>query len=359
MVASIERVIAFLEQRRLDGALFRKRNNFAWLTEGKDNHIVNSSEYGVADLLIFKDRKYCIATRMESARIDEEEISGMSFEMVVPEWYEGHAAAIESLCEGKRVVSDSPYGELIDMEGELAALRYTLTNEEIERYRQLSQRAAWAVESTCREIEPGWREHEIAAHLAAKIMREGIQPQVILVATDERIFKYRHPIPTEKKLERYAMVVLCAEKGGLVSNVTRLVHFGSLSEEMQENKKKLAQIDIAMNSATRPGVQIRDVLQSGIEMYSLVGHPEDWRYLHQGGPCGYASREFLAVPGMAGNVQENQAFAWNPAIRGVKSEDTLLVTANRNEFLTHTGDWVYIEVEKDGQVYQRPDILVR
>jgi Xaa-Pro aminopeptidase len=296
---------------------------------------------------------------MEAARIRDEELRGMGYEFVTPEWYEGQDHAIQKLCEGKKVATDTPVVGLIYMEEELRALRFVLTGEEIERYRWLSHKAALAVESTCHEIEPGWTEHEIAAHLAHKVMRYGIQPQVILVATDERIFRYRHPIPTDKKLNGYAMLVLCAEKWGLVSNVTRLVHFGPISPELEENKWKLAQIDVAMNAATRPGVPIHAVFEAGIEMYAQVGYPEDWRLLHQGGPTGYASREFLAVPGVEGVVQLHQAFAWNPAICGVKSEDTILVGEKENEFLTHTGQWVYIEVEKDGKTYLRPDILVR
>jgi Xaa-Pro aminopeptidase len=357
--SALERVYSFLEEKNLDGVLFRKRSYFSWLTGGKDNHIVQTTEMGVADLLIFQDKKYCITTKMEAARIHDEELRGMGYEFVTTEWYEGQDHVIKKLCEGKKVASDTPFDGLIYMEGELRVLRFVLTEAEIERYRRLSQKAALAVESTCRDIEPGWTEHEIAAHLAYKVMRDGINPQVILVATDERIFHYRHPIPTDKRLKRYAMLVLCAEKWGLVSNVTRFVHFGPLSSELEENKWKVAQIDVAMNAATRPGVPIRAVFDTGIEMYAQMGFPDDWRLLHQGGPTGYASREFLAVPGVEGVVMLHQAFAWNPSIRGVKSEDTILVGERENEFLTHTDQWVYIEVKKDGKTYLRPDILVR
>lgn len=355
----LERIDSFLDEKALDGVLLRTRRNFSWVTGGKDNHIENTTELGVADLLIFRDARYCITTKMESARLHDEELVGLGYEFVTPEWYEGTEAAILQLCKGKKVGSDVPFGNLPDVGSDLAPLRYCLTDKEIERYRWLSQKAAQAVETTCREIEPGWTEHEIAAHLAGKVLKDGINPAVLLVASDERIFKYRHPIPTDKRLDKYAMVVLCAEKWGLIGNVTRFVHFGPLPGELVENKQKLAQIDVAMNAATRPGVQIEDVFQAGIEMYEKGGHADDWRYLHQGGATGYAAREFFAMPGVAGTVQVNQAFAWNPAIRGIKSEDTILVKEAENEFLTHTGEWVYIEVEKDGATYLRPDILVR
>jgi Xaa-Pro dipeptidase len=355
----LDKLNAFLIEKDLDGVLLRSRRNFSWVTGGKVNHIVNTTEIGVADLILFRDKKLCIVTKMESARIHDEELKGLGYEFITPEWYEGSDSAIMEICAGKRVGSDMPFEGLTDISRELATLRYSLNEEEIERYRWLSQKAAKAVEATCREIEPSWTEHEVAAHLAAKVMKDGINPHVILVSTDDRIYKYRHPIPTDKKLQSYAMVVICAEKWGLVSNVTRFVHFGPLPVEIHANRLKLVQIDIAMNSATRPGVQIRDVFQTGIDTYGKVGHAEDWRFLHQGGPTGYAPREFLAGPKVEGVVQVNQAFAWNPAIRGIKSEDTILVRETGNEFLTHTGEWVYIEIEQDGVSYLRPDILVR
>ncbi|MCM3574458.1 M24 family metallopeptidase [Mesobacillus subterraneus] len=355
----LEKIESFLTEHKYDGVLFRKRSNFAWVTGGKDSHIVNTTANGVADLLILSDKKYCITSKMESARIHDEELEGLGYEFVTPEWYEDQDTVVRSLCAGKRIASDISLEPFDQLTAELAQLRFTLTEAEKDSYRWLAQKAANAVEETAREIKPGMTEFEIQAHLASKVIKDGINPHVILVSTDERVFNYRHPIPTDKKLENYAMIVICAEKGGLIANVTRFVHFGPLPKEIEENKKKLVQIDIAMNLATRPGTPIKDVLQKGFEMYSEVGHGEDWRFLHQGGPTGYETREFLAVPDGPGVVHENQAFAWNPAIRGIKSEDTILVGKEENEILTYTGNWVYIEVEKEGKKFLRPDVLVR
>lgn len=356
---AVTKIRAFLNAQNLDGVLLRTRSNFAWATGGGDNHIVNTTELGVADLLILSDRMYCITTRMEAARIRDEELAGFGCEFVTPEWYEGTDEAILQLCAGKAVGADVWFHHLPNVASELAQIRSTLTGEEMERYRQLGQTAAKALEATCRELRRGWTEHEIAAHLAAKLLREGINPQVLLVATDERIFRYRHPIPTEKQLDRYAMLVLCAEKGGLVANATRFVHFGDLAPELEENKRKLAEIEVAMIAATRPGAKLADILQRGIEAYKRAGYPDDWQLLHQGGPSGYAPREFLVGPGETGVVRAQQAYAWNPTIRGIKMEDTFLVHEEEIEFITHTGEWVYMEAASEGRTYLRPDILIR
>ncbi|MDQ7094823.1 M24 family metallopeptidase [Desulfosporosinus sp. PR] len=360
-LARIRKLMAAME---LDGVLLRQRRSFSWLTGGKRNYIVTATELGVADVVVLRDQVYCVTTKMEFARIKEEELAGFAWEWMTPEWFEGSEGAISSLCRGKTMGMDVCPELLPEVKGrnisrELAELSFVLDLEEIERYRWLSRSVAEVLEKTCREIEPGMSEFEIQALLASKAAVLGVQTPVLLVAADQRIYAYRHPIPTEKKLERYAMLVLCGEKWGLVANATRFVHFGALSPELQETKQALAEIDLAFNLATRPGVPIKDVFRQGIEAYKKWGHPDDWRYLHQGGPTGYASREFLANLDSLGIVQCHQAFAWNPSLRGLKSEDTLLVTESGPEFLTQTGTWQYLQIEKDGILYSRPDILIR
>jgi Xaa-Pro aminopeptidase len=360
----VKKLREFLKEKDLDGVLLRKRRSFSWLTNGRVNYIFTTTELGVADLLVFEDKVYCITTKMEFARIKEEELADLEIEWITPEWFEGHKGALENLCQGKRMGTDVcpatiPLTAGIDMSKELAELSYVLSPEEIDHYRWLAQNVARALEMTCRQIGPGMSEFEIQALLTSKVVSLGIQAQVLLVATDQRIYKFRHPIPTEKKLEKYAMLVLCGEKWGLVASATRFVHFGPISEELRQTKQKLVEIDLAFNLSTKPGVPIKDVFRQGIKAYRNMGFEEDWRFLHQGGPTGYASREFLANLDCEGVVQEHQAFAWNPSLKGLKSEDTILVTEHEPEFLTYTGEWDYMRVEKDGQLYLRPDILIR
>ena len=354
-----QKVKNWLQEKGYDGLLVRRRQNFSWLTEGKVNHIVNTSEYGVADLLFLDDKKYCITVKMESRRLMEEELEGLGYELVECEWYESTTPLINRLCKDKKVVADFEMADLKDASSELVQLRSPLSEKEREQYRLLGQFAANTLEGVAREVQPGMSEFEIASLVAAKTIKEGVNPQVILVATDERIYNYRHPIPTEKRLDKYAMLVLCAEKGGLVANVTRFVHFGPLPEHLKINKEKLAKIDVWMNASTRPGSKVKDVFQTGLKAYAEAGFPEDWRLLHQGGLTGFASREYLASMNSEEKIVLYQAYAWNPAIRGIKSEDTILVEEEENTFLTHTGNWPYIEVEHQGRQYQRPDILIR
>ena len=68
-----------------------------------------------------------------------------------------------------------------------------------------------------------------------------------------------------------------------------------------------------------------------------------------------------AVLEIAGNdARANQAFAWNPSIVGIKSEDTVLCTAEGVEVLTaHSAEWPTVVGKFDGKELARADVLVR
>ena len=51
----IDRLGTFLDRRGLDGVLLTRRENFAWITCGRDNHIPNNSPQGIASILATRD----------------------------------------------------------------------------------------------------------------------------------------------------------------------------------------------------------------------------------------------------------------------------------------------------------------
>ena len=150
------------------------------------------------------------------------------------------------------------------------------------------------------------------------------------------------------------MLILCGRKDGLVCSLTRLIHFGSLSDELKEKAEACAKIDAAFIKSTRLGETLGNIFEKAVVAYSEAGYPDEWRKHHQGGASGYEPREYLAVPGSTDRVSAGQAYAWNPSITGYKSEDTILVGEEDNEVLTEMPDWPVMII--DG--IARPSILV-
>jgi len=198
----------------------------------------------------------------------------------------------------------------------------------------------------------------MAAMLSGAAQKRGVLPIVNLIATDERIYRFRHPLPTDKKLSKYAMLVLCGRKDGLVCSLTRLIHFGPLPDDIKKKAEKVAYIDASMIAATRPGKTVAEIFQITKEAYAKVGFADEWKLHHQGGPAGYEPREILANDKTDIPVGIGQTYAWNPSITGCKSEDTILVDNNGNEILSVIEDWPIINVEIENQIIQRPAILI-
>jgi Xaa-Pro aminopeptidase len=192
-------------------------------------------------------------------------------------------------------------------------------------------------------------------------MAWGLIPAVVLVATDERALKYRHPIPdATKPLQQYGMLIVGARYKGLCVSATRLVHFGPPNnDDLRRKQEATAYVDATLISHTTQGARIGDIFAAGVAAYEERGFGDEWQLHHQGGPTGYAPREYRAEPDCDLTVQPGQAFAWNPSISGTKSEDTMILTDNGQEIITTTPDWPMLTVQVGETTWHRPGILVR
>jgi Xaa-Pro aminopeptidase len=350
-------VRALLAARSLDGLLLGQVANFAWLAEGAASYVNTASTNGAVSILITPDRQYVLTNNIEATRLAAEEpVEGLGFELVVDPWYGPNSRAAD-LLKGKRLGSDGGHPGSVDLTAEIAALRISRTPSELARFQQLGKACAKAMDTAVRQVRPGLTEMEIAGLLAAATYAQGALPIVNLIATDERIFRFRHPLPTGKKLERYAMLVLCGRRQGLVASITRLVHFGPLPEELKRKQEACALVDATFIAKTRPGATLGQVFAAAQAAYAATGFADEWQLHHQGGPAAYEPREFVATPGSTHVVQEGEVYAWNPSITGVKSEDTIVVGPERNDVLTTVSGWPMLRVEVDGQAWERPAIL--
>ncbi|MFZ5910729.1 MAG: M24 family metallopeptidase [Chloroflexota bacterium] len=355
----MERIRGLLTQCDLDTLLLQKTENFAWATCGGDPHINTADSMGIASLLITRTNRFVVTNNIEATRLmQEQRLAEQGWEFKVSPWFEGDNQ-IASLTQGMKLGADTNFPHALDLSYKIASIRSQLTPEERNRYRELGQLCAQGMYQAIDAVRPGMNEYEIAGALAQSVESRGVQVVVNLVATDERIFSYRHPLPTDKMLRNYAMLVLCGRKWGLICSVTRFVHFGMLPDEIRHKAEAVARIDAEMIAATRPGKTLGDVFRQAQAAYATAGFPDEWQLHHQGGSAGYAPREVTATPGSPEPILVGQAFAWNPSITGAKSEDTILVGEGPNEIITEMTDWPSIDVQVDRQVIKRPAILVK
>jgi Xaa-Pro aminopeptidase len=358
-----ERIGSYLTENGLDGVVLARSDNFAWLGCGAENVVNSAQETGVGALVATHDRVALVANNIETKRLTTEELDGLEIaDTIVFPWYEPSRrdAVIADLCSSGRFAADDGSAGLPPLPGGFTALRFSLTEAEVARYRVLARDAGDAMEAAGRAVTKGMTESEVAGVVADECWKKHIFAPVLLVAADERIRNWRHPIVKETPVEQYVMMVICGRRGGLIAAVTRLVHFGEMPGALRERHRAVCEVDAAMILATRPGRPAAAVFAAAQRAYTATGHDGEWQLHHQGGAIGYQPREYIATPECSETVQARQAFAWNPSIRGTKSEDTVLVDEDGFEILSApSAEWPAIEVEQDGEVVRRADILVK
>jgi antitoxin VapB len=148
---------------------------------------------------------------------------------------------------------------------------------------------------------------------------------VVLAAADERIERYRHPLPSEAPMRRRLMLVVVAERFGLHVAATRFKELVRPDAELRRRIDAVAEVQLALREATRPGATLGDCFAAAQAAYARVGFPDEWRLHHQGGLIGYQGRERIAVPTDPTVIEPGMAFAWNPSITGTKVEETFLL----------------------------------
>jgi Xaa-Pro aminopeptidase len=356
----LQKIRSFMTQNGYSGVLFGTQHNFSWLTGGGDNQIIHGTELGFVNMLVTAEKLYMITNNIEMPRVLAEEIKGLELDREEFIWTEGGLEkAVYDIVGGGKMASDFAFSSGVLEAERLSFLRIPLSKNEVERYRKLAGMCTTAMEETMHEVKPGMNEFEIQGIIGGKLMAKGVYPVVLLVGTDERIFNFRHPMPTEKKLERYCMVVICAQRWGLILNMTRLVHFGKVPGEVASRYDALHQVDMAYITASLPGNTLKDVFVAGKKEYAKQGFKGEELKHYQGGTCGYLTREQGLHPENGYVIQEGEIIAHNPTITGTKFEDSILVKDGGFEVLTLSDSWPLKEISYGGVVLKRPEILVR
>lgn len=350
-----------LAQHQWDGILINRTDNFAMATGGRRNYVSTQSEVGACGLFVpVEGDVHYAGNAIEATRMMDEELASPACNAAPFRWFEDSAADwCAARFSGALVSDDGSLGE--NVHGTLAPLRSVLLPEECEKYRVLGRLAAEVMEETLRAIKPGTPESEIGARLVYEGRRRGCLVPVSLVAADERIARYRHPLPTlpgsahERKVRRYVMVVAGMIREGLVVSLTRFKQVDTLDAATHDAYARICAVDACMQEATRPGETLGGVFSACQRAYTTFGFAgEEWHNHHQGGSTGYSGRTCKATPGetfpcldtawtaqlravLGTDVPLSAAFAWNPSAPGVKSEDTFLLHEDgRREIITAT-----------------------
>lgn len=337
--------------------LINNQHNFAWLTGGASNGIDLSRDAGAASILVCSNAKrYLLASNIEMQRMLAEQISTDDFEPIDYRWQDEKASSTFVIDKGKQLIA----GEIVTdnaLENKVAECRYSLTETERMRFRELARGAAEAMSRTVSSISPGETEIEIAETLRHELAASDVTSVVVLVGADERIARYRHPVPTVNRWKKELLLVTCAKRHGVIASLSRMITVGEPSDELKKKTEAAAFVHASLLNATKVGATGSELYDVARRAYVQNDFEDEIDRHHQGGATGYRTRDWVAHPMSSEIVKLHQAFAWNPSITGTKVEESCIVSDDGIEIVTAIKDQPTITTMIDGREFHSPDII--
>lgn len=354
------RLMDYMAEKKYDAVVIGRHDNFAWITGGGKNKVIGSDPVGFGILVIKSDmEKYLLAYRADIDRIIEEELQGLGYQPVSIYWYESSPKeeAVKML-QGKRALTDIPLdGAIYDLDA-IYRLHFPLTDTEVERYKKVGRETEKIIAGVVRKITPGMSELEVKGMLMERFAANDMEVDVLLVGSDERIFKYRHPLPTEKEIEKYLMISPSVSKWGLHVNIARFIHFGQPDNEIVEKYRAACNIATAAISESYPGNTFANILEIEKELYSKYNYPNEWKNHFQGGITGYMVSDAAKCLVKDEELVEKQTYEWFITISGVKSAELSFNDGKDQHLFSVNGLWpTETYTYKDKRV-ALPEILI-
>jgi len=333
-----------IDRHRLAGLVLRSVDDVAWITGGLTNRIEPGNPVGVAWVVVTPDAAHAITTNVELPRLRAE--GGLeAFELHGVDWFEaGGFAALAVELVGAPAARIGGLGA--DVDDELVELRLALDEAEQARLSALAADATAALEGAVRQWEPGTRDTDVQARVAAGLEAKGAFGACLIVGGDERVELFRHPLAAGEPVRRLLMAVVVAERHGLHAAATRFASAGPLPDAVRAARGAAARVEEAVLDASRAGATYGEALTALADAYARAGHARAWRDHYQGGPIGYRQREFELAPSQVESrwygtaISIGTALAWNPSVAGGgKCEDTYLVEEDGLRRLTTSEEW--------------------
>jgi len=352
----LERINALMAAENYGAVVIGTQTNFSWLSCGKTSRVLLTTDQAAVYLVITENERYVVAHTMDGSRNLEEELEGMGFLPEFRLWIdETLEEVVLGLIGNQKFLSDVPLGDNPGQPAAFYQLHYPLTEGDMQRYREIDSTAEKLMRRVVDRTKPGMLETDVEAMMLCEYAKEGYFPIVLLVGSDDRLFKYRHMIPKPKPIENYLMIVIAFRKYGLNAVLTRSVYFGDhLPEDIGRKFEAASIIEANCIAHSTPGTKFESILQMQKELYADLGYPEEWKNHFQGGITGYVVNDSTLCFDPKATMVRDQTYNWFITITGVNTEDTYLSHGEDGEILTATGAWPL----KTYQTRNRKEILL-
>jgi Xaa-Pro aminopeptidase len=351
-------VASLLRETGCDGLLLLDQENFAWLTSGATARgVLDPRELPAA--YCNGEQRWVLCSNVDTQRLFDEEVDGLGFQLKEWPYHWGRDQLLADLCQGRRVACDVPLGDCVNVTDRLQLLRLRLTSYEQACLGALGGLLAHALEATCRTMERGLIEREIAAQISHRMLHRGVQVLQIGVAAEGRGRLYRQPGFTSVPLQHYGVLSATGRKYGLCASAARAVSFGPPGDDIQKEHNTVCKVSATYLASTWPDAVPREILLAGRRIYLLSGFEHEWMLAPQGALTGRSPVELPLLPTTNDLFQAGWTVSWRASAGAALSWDTFVITEQGPRSITPTEIWPLKRIRVQGTEFVRPDILQR
>lgn len=356
----LKRIRDYLYKNGFTGMVLSRQDNFNWISSGGNNRVVVPKDEGFCSVVITENRVYLVAQVMDGSRIMDEEMKYLDAEYVPLRWYEETVNERAVKLAGDKPVSDSVMDGADYRLRDIYDLHFPLTEEEINRLIKLGAVSDYIINKVANEIKPGMLDYEVEAMLLYEYAKQNIQCDVLLIGTDDRIFKYRHPNPSGRKLGKYVLLHPAVRSGGLHCNITRSVYFGDkLPEDINRAYSAVSRVEAYCMSKCKTGNSYFDILEGQKQLLKEMGFEDEWRWHYPGGRTGYFVCQADLSKRPENKILDNEAYDWFITVTGAKVEELGINSGGKFILCSHTGLWPDKRIKTDDFELDIPQIMMR
>lgn len=356
----LKRIETLLAESRYEALVLGRRDNFAWLTGGKEGGVIRNMEGSFVYLVFMKEERVAVAMNADVRKAEEELLCGMGFRFQSVDWKSSSKEGyIEQMLAGKRFLTDVPIGNgCLDLDT-VYDLEYPMTAGEIEKYRKLGTLTDDILYRTAKAFRKGMTENDLKKEMLKICVQEDAEVDVMQVGSDERVKNYRHCTPTDKVIEKTILLSPVFRKYGLHSNIARMVCIGDIPEDVRKSYDDVCRIQAEIIAFSREGLLFADLFAKQEELYRNLGYAHEWLMHGHGAPVGYMLSDGGVLYNKDRVMKTGQAYEWFVTVSGAKSAELVMNIDGKQEILSLAGKWPVKEyVTESGEAVMLPDILV-
>jgi len=353
-----ERIADLLRETSTDGVLLLDAPNFAWFTAG-------ASWWPTADpvelpgLFILEKQRWVLCANVDTQRLFDDYLDELGFQVKEWPWYLGRHMLLYGLINGRKLASDQALDGCVNVGDHLHRLRRLLSPWFQSRLRELGRTMAHALEATCRNLERGETEMEVAGQLSHRLIHRGVRPVCVQAVADGRLRQYRRGGNTKTTIEQSCVVQATGSRHGVHVTASRTVRFGAPDESMRNDYDLACRLSAVKVSATGAGASPAMAIGAGQRLLQAQQREHEWRLSPIGWATGFAPVEQPFTPESNEPLQAGGALVWSSAVGSSLVADTYLVVPDGVECVTAPDEWPIRRFKIGERMVDRPDVLQR